>query len=133
MRQGIDFQFADIDETIPDQSVEFGSVKDKEKSSCKAVEQTSRLVEAPQVLAIVSDSMEHIPHRLEDGNLSFHEVGMDLANQENPEETQRSISQEILNDYQLVKPPTIESVLVKSEQIDQKKQTINLSTRTKKV
>jgi hypothetical protein len=77
--------------------------------------------------------MEHIPHRLEDANLSFHEVGMDLANQENPEETQRSISQEILNDYQLVKPPTIESVLVKSEQIDQKKQTINLSTRTKKV
>jgi len=92
VRQGIDFQFADVDETIPDQSVEFGSVKDKEKSSYKAVEQTSRLVEAPQVLAIVSDSMEHIPHRLEDGNLSFHEVGMDLANQENPEETQRSIS-----------------------------------------
>jgi hypothetical protein len=36
--------------------------------------------------------MEHIPQRLEDGNLSFHEVGMDLANQENPEETQRCIS-----------------------------------------
>ena len=34
VRQGIDFQFADIDETVPDQTVEFGQVHDKEKSTC---------------------------------------------------------------------------------------------------
>ncbi len=34
VRQGLDFQFADVEETIPDLTMEFGSVQDKEKVNC---------------------------------------------------------------------------------------------------